>query len=53
MPQSTLTTLPTEIVEKIALCLSPEDLLQFRLSNTKLAEKSFDAFTAYFLSNMT
>lgn len=52
MPQPNLTTLPTEIVEKIAEFLDPDEILNFRRAHPRLAEKSFDAFAASFLSNM-
>lgn len=48
--KNTILTIPTEILEKIALFLEPKDLLNLRLANKELAERSFDAFASEFLN---
>ncbi|KAE9993898.1 hypothetical protein EG327_002521 [Venturia inaequalis] len=50
--KNTILTIPTEILEKIALFLEPKDLLNFRLANKELAERSFDAFAGEFLNTL-
>jgi hypothetical protein len=44
--------LPTEILEKIALCMEPKDLLNLRLANYELSKKTADAFADKFLTNL-
>jgi hypothetical protein len=49
----TVLTIPTEIVELIALFLEPEDLIKFRLSNYEIATKTFQAFIDKFVKDLT
>lgn len=43
--KNTLLTIPTEILEKIASFADPKDLLNLRLANKEVAERTIDAFT--------
>lgn len=45
----TLLTIPTELTEKIAWFTPPSDLLNLRLVNKELADRTVDAFTGVFL----
>ncbi|TID14533.1 hypothetical protein E2P81_ATG08485 [Venturia nashicola] len=44
-----LLTVPTEVLENIASFTGPKDLLNLRLANREVAERTFDAFANVFL----
>lgn len=47
-----LLTIPTEILEKIASFSDSKDILNLRLANKEVAERTFDAFAADFLNRL-